>query len=64
MGRLLFLALSKLNLVFIMPKDDGKGGTSILFHLRQGKGSHPVSINLGVETCLGGCSTGLLPVMG
>lgn len=64
MGRLLFLALSKLNLVFIILKGDGKGGTSVLFNLRQGKGSHPVSINLSVETYLGECGTGLLPALG
>lgn len=63
MGRLLFLALSKLNRVFIILKGDSKGGTSVLFNLRQGKGSHPVSINLNVEACLGECNAGLLPVL-
>lgn len=46
MAGLLFLAVSKLNLLFIILKEDGKKKkerTSVLFNFRKGKGSHPIT---------------------
>lgn len=48
MAGLLFLAVSKLNLVFIILKEDSKKkkkkkSTSVLFNFRKGKGSHPIT---------------------